>query len=198
MPTELDVAFPVLSDQELSALKIRGELRSVHAGETLYQEGDRTQSFFVVLDGAVEVVDNSGETPRRITVHRRGNFSGDVALLSGRTVLVTGRVIEDGTVVQLDPDDLRHAVDELPELGDVIIKAFIKRRALIMEDGFAGVQIIGSRFSPDAHRLRDFASRNAIPARFRDLETDPEAEAVLRSLGVSPSETPIVIGREGQ
>ena len=198
MSTDQDVAFPVLNDQELSALKIRGQLRSVHAGEILYQEGDRTQSFFVVLDGAVEVVERSAGTPRQITVHRRGNFTGDVALLSGRAVLVTGRVIEDGTVLQLHPDDLRHAVDELPELGDILIKAFMKRRQLIIEDGFAGVQIIGSRFSPDAHRLRDFASRNAIPARFRDLETDPEAESLLQTLGVSPSETPIVIGREGQ
>jgi thioredoxin reductase (NADPH) len=144
------------------------------------------------------VVERSEGTPRRITVHRRGNFTGDVSLLSGRSVLVTGRVIEDGTVLQLDPDDLRHAVDELPELGDILIKAFMKRRQLIIEDGFAGVQIIGSRFSPDAHRLRDFASRNAIPARFRDLETDPGAESLLQTLGVSPSETPIVIGREGQ
>jgi len=198
MPSDLEVAFPTLSAEDLATLTARGTARQVRVGETLYREGERNHSFFVVLDGAVEAVEHSRGTPHQLTVHRRGNFTGDVDLLSGRTILVTGRVIEDGTVVQLDPDDLRSAVDELPELGDVIIKALMKRRQLILEDGFQGVQIIGSRFSPDAHRLRDFASRNAIPARFRDLETDPEAEALLRIAGVSPSETPIVIGQGGK
>jgi thioredoxin reductase (NADPH) len=198
LASDRDIAFPTLSDLDLTALKIRGQLRSVHAGEILYQEGDRNHSFFVVLDGAVEAVEHSRGTPHQLTVHRHGNFSGDVDLLSGRAMLVTGRVIEDGTVLQLDTDDLRRAVDELPELGEIIIKAFLMRRELILNDGFEGVKIIGSRFSPDAHRLRDFATRNAIPIRWMDLETDQEAEALLKQMGIPASATPIVIGREGQ
>src|SRR3712207_8822381 len=49
--------------QDLSALKIRGRLRQVRAGDVLYQEGDRNHSFFVVLDGAVEAVEHSRGTP---------------------------------------------------------------------------------------------------------------------------------------
>jgi thioredoxin reductase (NADPH) len=198
MATDRDVAFPTLSDQDLDALQIRGRLRQVQAGEVLYQEGDQNHSFFVVLDGAVEAVEHSRGTPHQLTVHRHGNFSGDVDLLTGRRMLVSGRVIEDGTVLELSTDDLRRAVDELPELGEIIIKAFLQRRQLIVNDGFEGVKIIGSRFSPEAHRLRDFAARNAIPFRWMDLETDQEAEALLRQLGVPASATPILIGREGQ
>ncbi|HEX6435198.1 MAG TPA: FAD-dependent oxidoreductase [Gemmatimonadales bacterium] len=198
MASDRDIAFPTLSDQDLAALKIRGHLRQVHAGEVLYQEGDRNQSFFVLLDGAVEVVDNSRDPPHQLAVHRRGNFTGDVALLSGRTALVTVRAIEDGTVLELSTQDLRRAVDQLPELGAIIIKAFIERRQLILNDGFQGVKLIGSRFSPEAHRLRDFATRNAIPFRWIDLETDQEAEALLRQLGVPASATPILMGRNGE
>ena len=198
MTTDRDIAFPTLSHQDLAALKIRGRLRQVQAGEVLYKEGDSSRSFFVVLDGAIEAVEHSRGTPHPLAVHRKGNFSGDVDLLSGRRILVTGRVIEDGTVLELSADDLRHAVDELPELGETIIKAFLQRRQLILNDGFEGVKIIGSRFSPEAHRLRDFATRNAIPFRWMDLETDREAETLLRQLGVPASSTPIIIGREGQ
>src|SRR6185436_11315005 len=64
--------------------------------------------------------------------------------------------------------------------------------------GFEGIKIIGSRFSPDAHRLRDFATRNAIPFTWLDLESDEQAETLLRQFGVPPSATPVVIGREGR
>jgi thioredoxin reductase (NADPH) len=170
----------------------------MHAGDTLFAEGDRNRSFFVVVDGAVEIVENSRGTPHQVTVHRSGQFTGDIDVLSGRAVLVTGRAIEDGSLVELSSSDLRRAVDELPELGDTIIKAFVLRRELIRADGFEGVKIIGSRFSQDAHRLRDFAQRNAIPYRFMDVETDPEAEVLLREMGVPPAETPIVVGQKGK
>ena len=198
MANDLDVAFPVLSPSDMAALSARGERRAMYAGETLFAEGDRIRSFFVVVEGAVEIVEHSRGTPHQVAVHGPGQFTGDIDVLSGRAVLVTGRVIEDGTLLQLKAEDLRRAVDELPELGEIIVKAFLMRRTLILDDGFAGVKIIGSRFSPDAHRLRDFAQRNAIPYRFMDLETDPEAETLLREVGIAPSETPIVMGRQGQ
>ena len=198
MASERDIAFPILSDQDLAALQIRGKLRQVRAGEVLYEEGERNHSFFVVLDGAVEAVEHSRGTPHPLVVHRHGNFSGDIDLFTGRRLLVTGRVIEDGTVLELSTEDLRRAVDQLPELGAIIIKAFIQRRQLILNDGFQGVKLIGSRFSPEAYRLRDFATRNAIPFRWIDLETDQEAEALLRQLDVPASATPILIGRNGE
>ena len=50
----------------------------------------------------------------------------------------------------------------------------------------AGFTIIGSRFSPDTRRLREFCARNRLPHRWIDLETDDEAEALLRELGIDP------------
>src|SRR5215208_1677691 len=198
MANDLDVAFPVLSPSDITALSARGERRPMRVGETLFTEGDRNRSFFVVVDGAVEIVEHSRGTPHQVTVHGPGQFTGDIDVLSGRAVLVTGRAIQDGSVLELSPGDLRRAVDALPDLGDTIIKAFLQRRELIRADGFEGVKIIGSRFSPDAHRLRDFAQRNAIPYRFMDVETDPEAEVLLREMGVRPADTPIVVGLHGK
>ena len=59
MSSDRDVAFPTLTSAELQALSTRGTRREVRTGEILYQEGDRDHSFFVVLEGAVEVLDNS-------------------------------------------------------------------------------------------------------------------------------------------
>ena len=45
------VAFPTLDDAEIALLDALGTRRSVDAGEYLYQEGDATYEFFVVLSG---------------------------------------------------------------------------------------------------------------------------------------------------
>ncbi|MEO8090119.1 MAG: FAD-dependent oxidoreductase [Gemmatimonadales bacterium] len=198
MANDHDVAFPILSDRDLQALAIRGHHREVHAGDLLFEEGDRNPSFFVVEKGAIEIIEHSRGTPHTVVVHHQGQFTGDVDVLSGRAVLVTGRVAEDGRVLQLSTEELRRAVDELPELGETLVKAFFTRRTLLLDSGFQGVKIIGSRFSPASHRLREFASRNAIPFKWFDLDTDEEAEALLRQFNIPASDIPIVMGRDGE
>jgi thioredoxin reductase (NADPH) len=198
MATDRDIAFPVLQPRDIAALSARGKPRDVRAGEVLFAEWDRDVRFFVVLDGAVEIVEHSRGSPHQVVVHQPGEFTGDVDTLSGRAALVEGRALRDGRVLELDAGELRRAVEELPELGQTLIKAFLARRRLLLEEGFEGVRIIGSRFSPESHRLRDFASRNGIPYRFIDLETDAEAEALLRQFHVPVSATPIVMDAEGE
>jgi thioredoxin reductase (NADPH) len=198
MSSDLDVAFPTLAERDLAALAARGRARDIRVGEVLFRPGDRAFGFFVVLEGAIEIVDTSGEENRTITFHRVGQFTGDVDTLTGRSAVVTGRVAEDGRVLALSAAELRRAVDELPELGETIIKAFLMRRQLLLDSGFAAVQIIGSRFSQEAHRLRDFATRNLIPFQWVDLETDERADALLRQFNIPASETPVVFARGGK
>jgi thioredoxin reductase (NADPH) len=197
MASDQEVAFPILGASDLGALAARSRSRTVREGEILFAEGDRNFCFFVVLEGAVEIVERSRGTPHTVTVHQPGEFTGDVDMLTGRAALVTARVAEDGRVLELDTSELRRAVDELPELGETIVKAFLMRRTLLLDEGYEGVRILGSRFSPDAHRLRDFATRNAIPFTWVDLDSDEQADALLRQFGIPASATPIVIGRNG-
>jgi thioredoxin reductase (NADPH) len=198
MSTETDIAFPELSEKDLAALTARGKIREVRAGEVLWEEGDRNRFFYAVLEGAIEITGHQRGVPQQVVIHHPGQFTGDVDVLSGRTVLVSGRVVEDGRLVQLGTEDVRRAVAELPDLGRTILKAFLMRRQLLIGEGFEGVRIIGSRFSPDAHRLRDFASRNAVPVNWIDLDTDQEAEALLRQFNIPVSATPIVLGSDGE
>jgi thioredoxin reductase (NADPH) len=198
MASENEVAFPTLNDRDLAALTARGHPRKVQAGEVLFAEGDRNRSFFVVLEGSIEIVGHSKGEAHVVAVHHPGQFSGDVDMLSGRAILVTGRAAEDGRVIELSNAELRLAVDELPELGQILAKAFLMRRALLLGQEYEAVTIIGSRFSADAHRLRDFATRNGVPARWMDLEADEQADAMLRQFNIPASATPIVLGSDGE
>jgi thioredoxin reductase (NADPH) len=193
-----EVAFPTLNAKDLAALTARGHPRAVHAGEVLFAEGDRNRSFYVVLEGSIEVVGHSKRVAHVVAVHHPGQFSGDVDMLSGRAILVTGRAAEDGRVLELSNIELRRAVEELPELGRILAKAFLMRRALLLGQEYEAVTIIGSRFSPDAHRLREFATRNGVPVRWLDLEVDQEADTLLRQFNIPASATPILLGTDGE
>ncbi len=197
MTNDNEIAFPRLAPAHVDALRARGHVRSVKAGDVLFAEGDRGFCFYVVLSGSVEIVEHSRGAPHTVVVHEPREFTGDVDMLSGRAALVTARASADGDVLELSAAALRRAVDELPDLGEIVVRAFLTRRSLLLTDGFEGVKIIGSRFSADSHRLRDFATRNGIPFTWIDVEADEQAERILREFGIAASETPVVIGREG-
>ncbi|MEQ8673745.1 MAG: FAD-dependent oxidoreductase [Aggregatilineales bacterium] len=44
------------------------------------------------------------------------------------------------------------------------------------QPAFEGVQVIGTRWSPETHTLKDFLARNQIPFRWLDAETNTEAQ----------------------
>jgi thioredoxin reductase (NADPH) len=97
-----------------------------------------------------------------------------------------------GEVLAVPVDRLRELVARDSTIGDLILRVYLLRRSILIGLG-AGMRIIGSRYSPDTRRIRDFAARNRLPARWLDVETDPSAEELLAQLGVSPQDTPIVI-----
>ena len=170
--------------------------RKTSEGELLFQEGDASYDFFAVLSGKVAILQDDGRPNQRlIGVHGQGRFLGELNLLTGEGVYLTARVVEAGEVIQLPRELLRELVSSDPSLGDVILRAYLARRTILIGLG-TGPRVIGSRFSPDTRRLRVFLSRNRFPHGFLDLEEDSGADALLRELGVEPSETPIVLSGE--
>jgi thioredoxin reductase (NADPH) len=60
----------------------------------------------------------------------------------------------------------------------------------------AGLQVIGQRWSPEAHDLRDFLSRNLVPFRWLDVEASPDEAA--RLLGGGSLHLPVVVTEAGR
>jgi thioredoxin reductase (NADPH) len=178
----------------MDLLAAHGKRRTVGVGEVLYQEGETTCDFFAVLDGKVAIVEGYGIENDVIGVHGAGRFLGELNLLTGEAVFVTAVVAEPGEVLAVPVDEVRRLVAHDQSLGDLILRAYLLRRSFLIELG-AGLRIVGSRFSSDTHRLREFAARNRLPHRFVDVEKDEAAEALLRQLGIGPEETPVVLWR---
>src|SRR5262245_35508690 len=187
-------AYPRLTDAQIMLLSRYGERKSLTKGSTLFCAGDRDCGLFVVLDGRVRVVQEEGPEgeSRVLAVHGRGRFVGDLSILTGQAVYVTAVAQTDVEVLEVPYDRLKEACTQDQALGDLVLRALILRRTIHADLG-AGLRIIGSRYSTDTRRLRDFASRNRIPCRWEDVEEDPEAEVTLRAFDVPPDQTPVVI-----
>jgi thioredoxin reductase (NADPH) len=187
-------AYPRLDEYHLAELQSVGERRTTTAGEVLQRAGDSPGELIVVLDGTVAVVQDVAEEQRVIAVHGPHRFLGEIGMLTGQPLFLTAVAPEPGEVLAVPLDQLRDLTPRDPRLADLILRAFLVRRSLQLTLG-AGFAIIGSRFSADTRRLRDFAARNRLPHHWIDLETDAEAERLLRELGIERHETPVVIWR---
>jgi thioredoxin reductase (NADPH) len=187
-------AYPRLTDHQLSVLAASGRCRETAAGDILIRVGETDYDLLVVLEGKIATLDESGPEPEVIAVHGPGRFLGELSMLTGQASPFTAQVRQDGAVLQVPAQRLREIATREPALGDLILRACLQRRALLIGLG-AGFRIIGSRYSQDTRRLRDFAARNRLPHVWVDLERDPSAEAALRALGVRPDETPVVVVR---
>ncbi|GAA3793919.1 FAD-dependent oxidoreductase [Sphaerisporangium flaviroseum] len=187
-------AYPRLGDAAMATLAMHGERRLTKAGEVLFREGEPVPAFFVIAEGKVAIVQRYGSQDHVLGVHGRGRFLGELGLLTGQAGFLRAVVREAGEVLAVPVPELRTLVAKDSELGDLILRAFLARRTILIERG-AGFRIIGSRLSLDARRLREFAARNRLPHKWVDLEEDAEAEELLRQLGFKPKDTPIVILR---
>jgi len=195
-PVNRNGAFPRLGDEQRARLLAVGSVRKVESGEVLFREGDAGYDFFLVESGAVTIVQGYGHENRIIAVHGRHRFLGEINLLTGSPPYLSAVVRDPGEVVQVSAEQLRKLVSGDEELSNIILRAYLARREILIDIG-AGVKLVGSRYSRCTRRLREFLARNRMPFQWMDLEDDEQADALLRALGISAAQTPVVISGDG-
>jgi thioredoxin reductase (NADPH) len=187
------IAFPTFDDAEIATLEALGTRRSVTAGEYLFREGDASYDFFVIVSGAVEIVARIDGADRIIVRHGSHRFLGELNLLTGQRAFLSARVVEPGEVIVVPVAALRQVIATKPSLGDTILAAFLARRSGLLTDAAPSLRVVGSRFSPDSLRLREFLARNRIPHEWMDADRDATVDRLLREFEVVPAELPVVI-----
>ena len=191
-PADRGGAFPRLDDEQLARFRMVGDIVRVEPGDILIQEGDDSYDFFVVESGAVAIVRGYGTENRVIAVHGPRRFLGELNLLTGGRPYLSAVVRDGGEVIRVPVSRFKRFLRNEEKLANLIFAAYMARREILIEVG-GGAVLIGSRYSSDSVRLREFLARNRQPYQWIDLEQDAEAEELLRSLAIDPSETPVVI-----
>ncbi len=62
---------------------------------------------------------------------------------------------------------------------------------------FDGIRVVGHRWSPEAHAVRDFLARNQLPFEWLDLASNPKAEQLLELIGGDETACPALIFSDG-
>lgn len=192
-------AFPTLTELQLARLADFGNTHQVDAGDLLYQEGDRDVGLVVILDGEAEARfvdpdDPSSAASTVISTHGAGAFLNELNVLTGQRVMLRALMRTEGRILRIEADEFRRLLASDPEIGDIIFAAFMERRELLRQgDAAASLRIVGSDGSPRALELIAYVRRQRLAHQWLDPDRDDEAPALLKRLGVSIADCPVVI-----
>jgi thioredoxin reductase (NADPH) len=140
--------FPILSDDDIRRVRRFGVPRRWPDGACVFRACVDSPGMVVVLGGRL-VCSRTNALGERVEVvdYGPGQFSGEVAQLSGRPPLVDAMAVGELDALVLDAPSIRALLMAEAELGERVMRAFILRRMLLIGDHPGGPILIG----PPAH-----------------------------------------------
>ena len=191
--------FPVLSPADVKRMLRFGHVRHFEDGQQLFKAGVTTFGLMLVLQGRIAVsrYDGLGNTSP-ITEHGPGQFSGEVAQLSGRPSLGNGMAVGAVEVLVVPSESLRALLVAEAELGERIVRALILRRVALIEVNSGGPVLVGPPGHGRLFHLQSFLSSNAYPHSVLDPQHDAQAAALVERYQPTADDWPLVVCPDGE
>jgi thioredoxin reductase (NADPH) len=189
-----EATFPALTDEQLQAIEPYGQDVELPADTVLYRRGDRDIDFFVILEGEAEAfgVDRYGNEQVYVR-HTAGSFTGELNLFSNSRSLVSARAVTPLRVLRVKRQQLRRLTTAQPEIGELLLRAFVLRRENFLRVGRGGILLIGHAEDPDTLRVRQFLTRNGYPYEFVDADaTDERGSTATTCLSLKADDLPAI------
>jgi thioredoxin reductase (NADPH) len=184
---------PVLDVAQLEVLRTYGSEHDVAAGEVLFADGDLTYDLIVMVAGEARIIQRrsqAGETV--IATYGRGQFLGEIGLLTGQRAYLSAVASTAGRVLRIPVEQVRVVMAQELGLSELILRTFLLRHSILTGRG-SGLTLIGSRFDAGTRRLLEILARNRLASTWLELEGSPVAEAMLQELDVPVGDLPIVV-----
>jgi signal transduction histidine kinase len=116
-----------LTPEQVEALMPYGRESRLQAGDLLFDERSVVDSFYVVLEGEVEISRLDGHEEIPVQTHGPGEFTGGLAVLTGRTSIHRGRAGAPSRVLEIDSETFRRIPVEVPDVADIFISGLARR-----------------------------------------------------------------------
>jgi len=190
--------FPVLNADDIRRVRRFAVARRWQDGETVFRACVDSPGMVLVLAGHL-LCSRTDALGKRVEVveYGPGQFSGEVAVLSGRPPLVDGVAVGELDTLVLESSALRALLMAEADLGERLMRAFILRRVRLIEEQPGGPVLVGPSGHAGLFDVENFLSRNAYPYTRRDPAADPEAAQLVRQHWRSESDWPLVALPDG-
>jgi len=127
--------FRPLSEEHLEYLAAAGRREFCPAEETVVRQGDPGHSFYVILDGIVSVdVKGPDEDETRVARLSRGDYFGEMSLMTGERRSATVRTLRDTEFLVIDKTVFKKIIEDHPEVVGRISELIVARRLQIAEE----------------------------------------------------------------
>ncbi len=191
--------FPTLKESHLNRIQPFCAKETLKDGALLFERGQRGIDFFIVLSGAVEIFDTDSDGNANVfTVHREYQFTGELDLFNDREILVSGRASGVTEVLRFKRPDFRRMVVTEPDIGEIIMRAFILRRVGLIKHMQGGVTVIGRKQDGVTLQIDRFMTRNGYPHRMLDIDVDEDSANAMEGFSINRSDLPVVILPDGR
>lgn len=191
--------FPTLNTEAMERLRSYGKEEHFSSETALFRRGDRGIDFFLVLDGEVSISGEDFRTGRRFLYsYTAGQFTGEQNLFNTRPVLWDGIALPGTRVVRIRNADFRTFLTSEPEIGEVVVRAYILRRTAFIRHASGGVILLGHRESSELLKLQHFLTRNLYPVELLDVDLEEGKSGFMQSLGIDTNDLPVVITPDGR
>ncbi len=187
-----DQLFPSLTKEQIERVKPFGAIESFKKGGTLFVYGQRRIDFFVVLSGAITIIEHRRKDTAIVTIHQPGEFTGEIDSFNDRKVLVSGKVSENSDVIRIKRDDFKRLMTAEPDIGEIAMNAFSARRAALVTHNQGGITLLCSGKTADTIKLERFLRRNGFPLAVADCLTD-DCQSWLDEYDINKTELPAVL-----
>jgi len=180
-----------LSGDQFARLLSYAVVQQVRAGDVVFRPGDPAYDLVLIESGRIVIVAPAadGEPEAVVAAYGPGGFLGELNLLTGQSTDLTARVTQAGRIHRISPAALRRLLSDDPAVADVLLGAFLARRA--RRPG-RHVEIVGYPASADTIALRMFVARRGVPHVWLDADS-VAGRVLMRATPLAALDLPAVI-----
>ncbi|MCK4378979.1 MAG: cyclic nucleotide-binding domain-containing protein, partial [Deltaproteobacteria bacterium] len=124
--------FHRFPDNRRSEIISRLEIMPVTRGDCLIEEGQQNQTLYIILSGEMQVQMQAGDQCIKLAKLGKGNFFGEISVITGRPAIATVIACTDGLLACMDRKLLDEIATQLPHFLRKVMDRLKKRNQQTM------------------------------------------------------------------
>lgn len=122
-----------LSETEATKLAELMQIKELHGGDYLINEGMVDDALYIMVEGNLEVVKRTAaDGTASIAIVREGQLAGELSFIDGKEHTVGLRALSDGIVLSLTREKFENIIDDDPQLVYKVMRAVARSAHRIM------------------------------------------------------------------